>query len=306
MVLRVPPNTQTPLNAAQPAKDTALFTSMPWLAIVTSFFLFGCEKKAYIITSKPQMPPPTTVAKTSIPKKKNISQKKSLAHKKSPRQKKPAWLLPAQMKAIPGLLPTTYFIADETKVSCRGRYRKRRYRGHERARVRDKRGRTLAVVCKRFYQVLKMEGTGLLRARRGVRRLVNWDASGRFRIVRRCRYGVGVKRRCLLPFHTIAADLRTYREGDVLYIPRLRGLSLPDGSKHSGLFVVQDTGGAFHGRGPRRIDLFVGTQTSRDNIFLRAGVHHRRPEKAFKLKGIARTHALSYLKKRFPQLFSHS
>ncbi len=290
-----------------------------WGFLLVAFFFFGCkdftpksvslrpDQKHHGVLSSPFLAKQRPSLSAKQPPSLSAKQPPFSGKKSSPQADPPApaWMIPSQMRAILGLLPTTYYIADETKVSCRGRYRRYRYRGHERSRIRDLKGRTLAVVCSRFYRVLKMEGTGLLRPRRGQRLLVNWDALGRFRVVRRCRFGVGVQQRCLLPFHTIAADLSAYAVGDILYIPRLRGLRLPDGSEHSGLFIVQDTGGAFRRIGPRRVDLFVGTQTSANNVFLRAGVHHRRSEIAFQLKGIARQHALRYFKRRFPRLFSH-
>lgn len=71
-----------------------------------------------------------------------------------------------------------------------------------------------------------------------------------------CRFGYGVRSSCLDPFYTLAADLRIYKPGDVIYVPAVVGLELPDGSSHDGFFVIRDKGRGIVGRG--RFDFFTG------------------------------------------------
>ena len=71
-----------------------------------------------------------------------------------------------------------------------------------------------------------------------------------------CQFAYGVDDICVDAFYSVAADLSLYATGDVLYIPKIRGLKLPDGSTHSGYFIVRDEGSGIKGRG--RFDFFTG------------------------------------------------
>lgn len=204
---------------------------------------------------------------------------------------------------IKPLLPTTYYIADEEKTSCVGHYRNVTYDGSEVSEIKTPQNDLIAKVCTRFFKVLCMEGTGILKDRGQGRQTVNWGGNKRFIIMDRCIYGLGVEKYCLLPYHTIAADLSEYKLNDIIYIPRTKGLTLPDGTAHNGLFVVRDTGGAFRGIGPQRVDLFVANETDSTNVFKNAGFHHRKPEKAYKLKGQSKENAIRELKDKFPNLY---
>lgn len=101
-----------------------------------------------------------------------------------------------------------------------------------------------------------------------------------------CRFGFGVKSSCLDPFYTVAADLSIYRPGDVIYVPIARGIELPDGSKHSGYFIVRDTGRNIIGKA--RFDFFTGHIPWRDdeNPFSKAGLANKANRFQFmKIKG---------------------
>lgn len=83
-----------------------------------------------------------------------------------------------------------------------------------------------------------------------------------------CVFGLGVRSICLDPFYSVAADLSLYKPGDVLFVPAMVGLPLPDGSLHDGFMVVRDAGGGIEGLG--RFDFFTGLQSWRSpqNPFL--------------------------------------
>jgi len=204
---------------------------------------------------------------------------------------------------IKDLLPTTYYITDEEKTSCKGMYRRINYDGSEVSEVLTPEGQLIAKVCTRFYKTLKMEGTGVLKDRGQGRLTVNWAGNSRFRVMTKCKMGMGVGSYCLLPFHTIAADLVEHKTGTVIFIERAKGIVLPDGSTHNGIFEVRDTGGAFRGIGPQRVDLFIANQDDSENVFRDAGFHHRKPEKAYRLKGKALEDAKRYLRNKFPDLY---
>ena len=208
---------------------------------------------------------------------------------------------------IKDLLPTVYNVADEAKVACKGWYGRKNsrklYTGKEKEKILTRNGEEIATVCGRYYAVLAMEGTGYLKNRGRGPITVNWDGDYKYRIVDGCIYGEGVERICLLPFHTIAADLKEHAVGKIIYVPRAKGLRLPDGTLHSGLFVVRDTGGAFIDIGPQRVDLFISSQTIEDNIFGKAGFDHHRPEEAYEVTGEKREEAIRFLQQKFGDLF---
>lgn len=80
-------------------------------------------------------------------------------------------------------------------------------------------------------------------------------------------YGTGSRNNPLIPFRTLACDFGSVgnsrpwlnggyaRFGDRIYIPAARGVRLPDGSVHDGIFTCGDIGGAITGN---HIDVFLG------------------------------------------------
>ncbi|WP_413559855.1 3D domain-containing protein [Bdellovibrio sp. HCB209] len=89
--------------------------------------------------------------------------------------------------------------------------------------------------------------------------------------LRKCPFGYGVSSTCLDPYYTVAADLSLYKVGDVIYVPRLVGAPMPDGSTHDGFLVIRDRGARILGEG--RFDFFTGfyNHAARDNIIARLG-----------------------------------
>lgn len=206
---------------------------------------------------------------------------------------------------IENLLPTTYYLAQEETTSCKGKYGDTTYDGTEISEVKSRDGKVIAKVCTRFYKVLCMEGSGLLKDRGQGTITVNWAGKFKFEAQTKCKYGHGVRATdCLLSHHTIAADNKVHKIGDIIYIPDANGLILPDGTIHQGYFIVLDTGGSFVGIGGKRVDLFVGLETDYDNIFKTAGFSHKKPIKAYKVIGNAKKEALKYLKEKFGDLLS--
>ena len=206
---------------------------------------------------------------------------------------------------IPDLLPTTYYTAQEKNVNCKGSYRGVSYDGSERSLVKTPKDEIIAEVCTRFYKVLLMEGSGILSDRGNGPMTVNWAGPSKFQVQRRCLLGHGVSPRdCLLSHHTIAADLKVHKVGDIIYIPDAKGIELPDGSIHDGNFIVLDTGGGFRGIGAQRVDLFIGLESDSHNVFKTKGFHHRKPIKAFKVCGAKREDSFQALKIKFGDLLS--
>lgn len=207
------------------------------------------------------------------------------------------------LRKIPDLLPTTYYLAFESRTSCSGMYRGVDYKGDEVSEVLTPNNEVLAQVCTRFLKVLMMEGSGVLKDRGQGTVTVNWAGNGRFRVLDRCTYGEGTKDYCLLPFYTIAADLKVHKPGEILYVPAAKGLKLPDGTTHLGFFEVRDTGSAFVGIGAQRVDLFIAEQDDSNNVFRDAGFHHKNPTPAFRVTGESAIRAKNLLKEKFKTLY---
>lgn len=212
---------------------------------------------------------------------------------------------------LPDLLPTVYHMANEFTFSCVGWYGRPKnrtyYNGSERTGIKDADGNIIATVCTRFYKELLMQGSGILKDRGEGKLTLNYDHKAgpgdyRFRLItNHCSRGEGVEHGlCLIPYHTIAADLSIYNVGDIIFIKRVKGIRLPDGSAHEGFFVVRDTGGAFEGVGNKRVDLFAD---DKKQTFLDHGFHKTRPEEAYKINGDSKTIVENWLKNKYPSLW---
>jgi|GEM_PF-2147893 len=220
----------------------------------------------------------------------------------------PPRVRPEELAVIPELKPTMYYVAQEDKVNCKGRYRGVEYVGTEKSNILDPQGRILATVCTRFLKTLDMEGTGILKDRGAGKVTVNYatriNGQIRYHAVKKCIYGEGVRRDlCLLPYHTIASDNTVHKIDEVIYIPRAEGIELPDGTIHEGYFIVRDTGGAFDGIGAQRIDLFTGLDPDNNNAFSRAGFSHVTPMEAFKVRGVSAELIKKRLQERFGAIY---
>lgn len=212
------------------------------------------------------------------------------------------------MMKIPDVRPTTYYIANEAKVSCKGKYGKKFYTGKEKQSLLTPEGKFIASVCSRFGALLLMEGSGILKDRGAGEIAVNYGRrvkkQARYTILDRCKFGEGVRGNlCLLPYHTIATDNKVHKIDEILYIPAAKGMQLPDGSIHDGTFIVRDTGGAFKNTGGKRVDLFVGIAPDTDNVFQRAGFDKTRPLQAFKVKGQSADRIKEKLQEKFGDLY---
>lgn len=220
----------------------------------------------------------------------------------------PAEIDPSDVVKITDLLPTMYYTAEEEKVSCKGKYGTTTYNGTEKSKIKDMAGNTIATVCTRFYRVLLMEGSAILKDRGQGKMGVNYSAKigedRRYHKLERCTLGEGVKKDlCLLPYHTLASDNTIHAIGEIIYIPNAAGLKLPDDSIHDGYFIVRDTGSAFNGIGAQRVDMFTGLDPDYNNAFQRAGFHHKKPMGAFKIKGNSAEVVKEKLRQKFGDLY---
>lgn len=172
--------------------------------------------------------------------------------------------------------------------------------------LRDEEGEKMLSLCEKTRASCRLQGSCAI-IQNGKKRtfniIGNFDGKDRFFETSKnvCRFGFGVKSSCLDPFYTVAADLAIYRPGDVIYVPVVRGVELPDGSKHSGYFLVRDTGRNIKGKA--RFDFFSGHISWRDDLnpFSNVGLSNKANSFRFmKIKG-AKAKAFSLLRS-YPKL----
>ncbi|MCG8420930.1 MAG: 3D domain-containing protein [Proteobacteria bacterium] len=120
----------------------------------------------------------------------------------------------------------------------------------------------LAKVSKKFARQLSREGTGKLRDGRVINVSGSCDCEHSpcyFVPNRRKRWGVGVGKRALSPFRSVAVDPATVSIGTLLYVPELDGLTMPGrqpwgGFVHDGCVIADDRGGNVQGK---QLDFFA-------------------------------------------------
>jgi len=135
--------------------------------------------------------------------------------------------------------------------------------------VLDRDGTVLAKVSVRFRKDLLMEGSGKLRDGRVLNYHGKIDGVARFHETKH-PYGRGAGNCALAPFKTIAVDPNQVPLGSQVYIDETRGMVLPDGTVHNGIWYAQDTGGAIlHDR----IDIYIGRKKD-EMTLVRAGITH--------------------------------
>jgi Membrane-bound lytic murein transglycosylase len=138
-------------------------------------------------------------------------------------------------------------------------------------------GVVLQTLCRPDYRNCLMQGSCFVDAGGLVKSYNYYDEKdGRYSFVevdlKRCPFGYGVRGTCLDPFYSVAADLKIYKAGDVIFVPALVGVPVPGGEVHDGYLVIRDAGGAIIG--PKRFDFFTGfySHLDRDNTFARVGL----------------------------------
>lgn len=129
-------------------------------------------------------------------------------------------------------------------------------------------GKALERMCEKDFKRCLMEGSCFVMKGKNVKSYnyhTRVDGRSRFEQAdtEKCPYGYGVRRSCLDPYFTVAADRRYYKAGDVIFVPKLVGLKLSDGITHDGFLIVRDIGEKI--KGPRRFDFFTGIHTHLSN-----------------------------------------
>lgn len=158
------------------------------------------------------------------------------------------------------------------------KYETTRCKEDERVVMLSPENKPMIHLCPNDFKICVMQGACYAYDELGRFRSFNYYARGADTIPRfkeddmkKCPYGYGIRNVCLDPYHTVAADLSIYKLGDVIYVPRVVGELMPDGTTHDGFFVIRDAGAAI--KGPGRFDFYTGFTKpfARENTFHRLG-----------------------------------
>lgn len=184
------------------------------------------------------------------------------------------------------ITPTLYYVPsyDQSTSDCT-----------EMKTLKNEHGKVLINVCKNIFANCLMQGTCQIRTG-GQKILINVgpviDGEQRFNVIKNsaCIFGTGnapsnLKKptvMCLDPYYSVAADLNLYSTGDIVFIPSVVGLAMPDGSTHDGYFIVRDSGQAIKGFG--RFDFFTGfTLNKSENPLAQAGFGDRNMHRSYEI-----------------------
>ena len=131
-------------------------------------------------------------------------------------------------------------------------------------------GTVLHQSSKEFLKAAALQGTAQLIDGRTL--MYNGRREGRSRWkISPHDHAVGYSGCKLIPFRSVAVDRRLVPIGTQLIIEETRGMILPDGKRHDGVWYAMDTGGRIKNN---RIDLFVGIGKNGLAVPINHGIRH--------------------------------
>jgi len=120
--------------------------------------------------------------------------------------------------------------------------------------ILNMRGEVLVMVSPEFKRAVDIEGTGRLLDGRVFNFAGRVPDGIRYLFVE-AQWGMGVGSCRLEPFRSVAVDPEKIPLGSMIEIAETKGMLLPDGSVHDGLWRAEDVGSAIK---KDRVDLFIG------------------------------------------------
>lgn len=144
------------------------------------------------------------------------------------------------------------------------------------AKFRGLRGDVIAAGSREFLKAATVEGTAVftdgtvLNIVRAIGNEMRWQRV-------ETEFGIDARGCALVPFRSAAVDPDVIPLGTQLMISETRGLALPGGGTHDGMWVATDTGAAITGL---RIDLFTGRGITTMRILEKIGIDYLQPVRA--------------------------
>jgi 3D (Asp-Asp-Asp) domain-containing protein len=130
-------------------------------------------------------------------------------------------------------------------------------------------------ISKAFKRHLDREGTGILDDGRIINVTDTRNKAKYVDVSTTFPTGMGCRNNLLTPFISVAVSTsnKELHFGDKIYIPDVKGTILPDGTRHDGLFSVDDTG---RGIAKDQIDIFVFIKDNWPSFQRHLQTHNRR------------------------------
>lgn len=142
-------------------------------------------------------------------------------------------------------------------------------------RTRD--GKVLHRASKQFLAAAALQGTAQLNDGRLLMFVGRDNGSPRWKLSPH-GYAIGSSGCKLVPFRSAAVDKRIVPIGSKLIIEETRGMKLPNGKVHDGVWYAVDTGGRIRNN---RVDLFVGAGKKPLSVPIDHGIKHLEPLKVY-------------------------
>lgn len=136
-------------------------------------------------------------------------------------------------------------------------------------------GKVLHRTSKQFLGAAALQGTAQLNDGRVLMFVGRDKGSPRWKLSPH-GYAIGSSGCKLVPFRSVAVDKRIVPMGSQLLIEETRGMKLPNGKVHDGVWYAVDTGGRIRNN---RVDLFVGAGKKPLTIPIDHGIKHLEPLK---------------------------
>lgn len=195
--------------------------------------------------------------------------------------------------------PTIYYlpVIDMEKETCAASTKKS---------LKDVKGQLLAKVCSNSFQGCAIQGSCYLKLKDQYK-MINFarlvGGEHRFQLIKtsNCPYAYGFGNTCMDPYYSVAADQEYYPLGTVIYVDGVIGTILPDGTAHSGYFIVRDKGGGVNGAA--RFDFYTGTLHPYDMKNSLAAIGLGDPDNRFTFRVIKGAAADQFIRSRnYPSL----
>ncbi|MDD2717239.1 MAG: SH3 domain-containing protein [Candidatus Wallbacteria bacterium] len=148
--------------------------------------------------------------------------------------------------------PTYYCSTREKGFPTSGTLYGVSYNGSEKKDILTPSGSKIATTSGRWFACLCMQGSGIMKDDR----CATWAGNKRFNLAPNGCKGITATGYWVVSFHTMAVNKNQMPYKGVYFIPKSRGLKLPNGETHDGFWFAHDTGGAFVNAN-NRIDLYA-------------------------------------------------
>lgn len=174
--------------------------------------------------------------------------------------------------------------------------------------MKDKKGQVLARMCKMQIENCAMQGSCYYYSKGKLtlfayHKPLKGEKFNYFPFIvntlaSKCPSGMGPRNTCLDPYRSVAADPAFHKQGDVVYVPDLCGVELPNGETHDGFLIVRDTGDRIKGQG--RFDFYIGFDLFQNHVFTKMNLADVRTSRFEYFKVPTKTSEAVRLARHFP------